>query len=327
MVKHNPRAEVALLILAIVLTACGTGATNTAPSAASSANSTKTTQNGSATTTAVPWIDKPATIPTTTTSPKPIPPPCTPTVLTVGSVISEGAMGSALWAVPIANIGRASCSIPDIPKSITAVGPNGRRGNLEIQPLEQTGTISIPSGTGVTLMLQASDFCDAAGTIRPTNHYNSVNIDLTTGVLELKNIHLLLCANQIFSGFQPQRATKVPSPGSVASLYPLLQLPKTIKAGNTIHYVVTLENQTNNNVSLIPCPVYQEEIFVPSGSTQKISRTLQLNCSSIHSIGPRSQLSFEMVIAVPSQTGPAKFSWQIGPSGPYIGARIEITSN
>ena len=324
MVKHNPRVEIALLILVLALTACGTGTTNTA---ASPVNSTTTTQMGFATTTAVPWIDKPATIPTTTTAPKPIPPPCTPRVLKVGSVISEGGMGSALWAVPIANIGSGSCSMPDNPKTVTAVGPNGTRGNLEVQLLEQSGNISIKSGTGVTFMIQARDSCDAAATVRPTNHYNSVDIDLTTGVLELKNVHLLLCANQIFSGFQPQLTTKVPSPGSVASLYPHLQLPETIKAGSILHYVVTLENQTNTNVSLAPCPVYQEEIFVPSESTQKISRTLQLNCSRIHSIRPHSQVSFEMVIAVPSQTGPAKFSWQIGPSGPYMGVRIEVTSS
>lgn len=324
MPKHNPRAEVALLILALTLTACGIGASNTAAIASSPVNSTTTTQTGFATTTAVPWINKPATIPTITTSPKPIPLTCTPRFLTVGSVTSGGGMGSAVWTVPITNVGSGSCSIPDNPKTITAVGPNGRRGNLEIQPLGQTGSISIPSGTSVTFMMQARDSCDPAGSVLPTNHYSSVDINLTTGVLEIKNVHLLLCDNQIFSGFQPQQTAEVPSPGSVASLSPHLQLPETIKAGSTLHYVVTLENQTKDNVSLAPCPVYQEEIFVPPGSAQKISRTLQLNCSSTHSIRPHSQVSFEMVITVPSQAGRAKFSWHIEPGGPSMGTVLTI---
>ena len=327
MVKHNSRAEVLLLIPAFALTACGTGASGAALPAASPVGAATTTQISHPITTAVPWINEPAAMPTTTTSPKPVPPPCTPEVLTVGSVISQGAMGSAVQAVPVANIGRRSCSIPDDPTTVTALGANGSRDYLTVKPLEQIGTTSIPSGTSVTFMMQTSDFCDASGTLRPTNHYSSVEIDLTTGVLVLKNVQLLLCANQIFAGFQPSRARSVPSQGSVASLSPRLQLPETIKAGSTLSYVVTLGNQTNTDVSLAPCPVYREEIFVPSDSPQKISRTLQLNCSSIHSIRPHSQASFEMVIPVPSQTAPAKFSWQIGPIGPYIGVRIDITSS
>lgn len=158
----------------------------------------------------------------------------------------------------------------------------------------------------------------------PTNHYDSVVLKISTGVLEFKNVHLLLCDNQIFSAFQPELNTEPPLPGSIPSLSARLDLPGTVKAGSSLHYLVTLENKTGTSVSLRPCPIYEEGIFIPSAPAQKTDQTLQLNCSTISSIPAYGQVSLEMVISVPSEPGLAKFSWHIGPGGPYAGAALTI---
>lgn len=172
----------------------------------------------------------------------------------------------------------------------------------------------------------ARNFCDSTGLVLPSKHFHSVEITLQTGVINLGNVKLVLCSNQIFSGFEQQTSTPAPPPGSVASLTAQVQIPKTVQAGSRLRYVVMLTNNTNTPVALSPCPVYQESVFATNAPTQLILHTLQLNCSDIHAILPHSKVSYHMVISVPSETGEAKFGWHIGPGGPYSGSVLTIIS-
>ena len=322
MSKNLTARSLAFLISAVALSACGSS-TALSPSPTPSPTPSPSLQS-STSTTAVPWLNKPAVMPTTTTSTEPSAPPCSPSDLEVGSVTSGGALGSSVWSVPITNSSRVVCSLPETPRAITATGPGGERVSLQNKPMLESGTVSLPAGRSITFMMQARDTCNPSGTVFPTNHYHSVDLEIPTGVLKLENVHLLLCNSQIFSAFQPQLNTEPPPPGSIPSLSARLTLPRSVKAGSEIQYLVTLENETGTNVSLRPCPIYQEGIFITSSPVQKTDQTLQLNCSTVSSIPAQGQVSFEMVISVPSEPGLAKFSWHIGPGGPYAGATLTI---
>lgn len=110
----------------------------------------------------------------------------------------------------------------------------------------------------------------------------------------------------------------------MGSLTAHLDIPKTVRAGSTLSYQVVLENQSDKAVHLKPCPVYQETMTALGGKVQTNSQTLELNCTTVHSIQPHMQITYEMVITIPSQPGSAKLGWQIAPGGPYVGTGLTI---
>ena len=306
-----------LLVLAWVLSGCQL-------SGASGASATSTT--GSATPTAVPWLDKPATVPATTVVTSPISPACKPADLHVGTVSSGLATAQEGWRVPITNTGSRPCSLPGYPSTITAIGPDGNRVTLSNEPMMQPAPpITIPRAGKVTLQVVSSALCNPTGTVEPSRHYSSVEVDIPTGTLDLANLNLTLCANKIFSGFQPISAP-APVPGTVASLTAHLDIPRTVNSGSTLKYQVVLVNNSPRTVDLKPCPVYQEAITVFTGTKGRSrSRTLELDCTSVKAIKPAHKITYQMVISVPPlQPGPAKFAWSIAPGGPFAGTALTI---
>ncbi len=185
--------------------------------------------------------------------------------------------------------------------------------------------ITIPRAGKVTLQVVSSALCNPTGTVEPSRHYSSVEVDIPTGTLDLANLNLTLCANKIFSGFQPISAP-APVPGTVASLTAHLDIPRTVNSGSSLKYQVVLENTSATTVDLKPCPVYQEAITVFAGTKGRSRpRTLELNCTSVKAIKPAHKITYQMVISVPPlQPGPAKFAWSIAPGGPFAGTALTI---
>jgi hypothetical protein len=119
-------------------------------------------------------------------------------------------------------------------------------------------------------------------------------------------------------------------PVTDAPLSPLtatIDVPATVRAGTTLMFTVTLANQTGSDYVLNPCPRYVE--FVGSGSTSWVATVdnYELNCDATPAIRAGSSVTFEMVLALPSDqpAGPAKFGWDLqGDSGPFAGAQLQI---
>ena len=314
--------QLALLVSAIILSSCGSSSTT---SLSSTTQAPTTSTSSLAAPTSVQWVDVPATIPTTTVVPTPSSPTCLPAELNVGTITFGLATAQEGWGVPITNIGTQPCLLPDNLSKITAIGPSGNRVTLSNGPLVEPAppVILKPGVTNMYGIISAA-FCDAVRLVQPSKHYSSVEITLPTGVLDLPELVLRLCSDKVSSGFQ-QSGSAPPAPGTVASLNVKLEIPKTVKAASTLDYQVVLENQSNETVDLNPCPVYKEVIFVVTGPNGKSnSKVLELNCSTVHSIKAHQKVIYQMVIHVPSRTGPAKFSWQIEPSGPYSGGGVTI---
>jgi hypothetical protein len=181
-------------------------------------------------------------------------------------------------------------------------------------------------GIAITFQILSSAFCDSAGLVQPSEKYTSLELALPTGTLDLVNLNLKLCSNRIFSGFQePVSIPPAPAPGTVASLSAHLEIPKTVKVGESLHYQVMLENQSNKTVTFRPCPIYKEVITVFKGMKGKSSsQVLALNCTTIQFIKPYQKITYQMVISMPSEPGSAKFGWHIAPDGPFVGTALTI---
>lgn len=314
----------AFLISAVIFSACGS-LTGLSTSPTSNVPARSTTY--SAVTPSVPWIDKPTTIPTTTVVTAPLPPTCKTAELKVGTATSGLATAQEGWSVPIINTENQPCSLADYLPDITAIGPSGNRVTLSNSWLMQPAPpVVLLPGIAITFQILSSAFCDSAGLVQPSEKYTSVELALPTGILDLANLNLKLCSNRIFSGFQ-EPVSIPPAPGTVASLSAHLEMPKTVKAGESLRYQVILENQSNKTVTLQPCPIYKEVITVFKGMKGKSSSLiLELNCTTIHSIKPHQKITYQMVISVPSEPGPAKFGWHIAPGGPFVGTALTIAS-
>ncbi|TAN25137.1 MAG: hypothetical protein EPN30_05255 [Actinomycetota bacterium] len=315
--------SLAALILAAILSACGS---STALSASTLSKVSARATTDPAVTVNVPWVDKPATIPTTTVVAPPLSATCKPADLKAGAASFGLATAQEGWRVPITNTGNQPCSLPDYLSTITAVGPDGSRVTLSNGPMIQPAPpITIPQGGKVAFGIISRAWCDTVGLVQPSEHYSFVEVGIPAGTLDLPNLNLKLCSNKIFSGFQEPISVPAPLPGTVASLAAHLDIPKSVKAGSRLDYEVVLENKSNETVNLNPCPVYQEVITVFVGMNGKSSsRTLELNCTTIKVIKPYQKITYEMMITVPSELGAAKFGWHIAPGGPYVGAALTI---
>jgi hypothetical protein len=91
----------------------------------------------------------------------------------------------------------------------------------------------------------------------------------------------------------------------------LSQMPRSVRAGTELRYVVLLTNATGAAVPLDPCPDYDQTLTVLNNSTST-SVVNKLNCAAApNSIPARSRLTLEMRFAVPadSNAAPAELSW------------------
>lgn len=272
---------------------------------------------------AVAWLDTPAAMPTTTTTAVPARPACRPQGLLTGRVTTGVAMGSRGWTVVVTNSSTTACSLPGGPLPVTAVDGGGRRVALRDDGSGYWDPITLMPGGRAQLSVQARDFCDVAGRLLPSRHYRSVEVELPGGTIALPGLDLVLCDNEVFAGFMPAAPPPAPrpAPGTLPTLTAHIDSPTKVRAGSTLRYVVVLANPTDTDVALEPCPVYEEFIGGPSGQTRDV---LRLNCTSTHAIRAHTEVSYDMVIRVPSPGGRAKFEWSLGPAGPYAGAPLTV---
>jgi hypothetical protein len=108
-------------------------------------------------------------------------------------------------------------------------------------------------------------------------------------------------------------------PGTPGMLKARIDLPRTVRAGATIFYTVTLSNPTDVAVSLRPCPSY----------TNGAARSFALNCDTVHAIPPHGHVAYAMRIRIPekyTRAGVAKVVWSLNtPTGPYAVAAAAVT--
>ena len=271
----------------------------------------------------VPWVDKPATIPTTTTMPVTAVEICRPESLELGTIHEGAAAGSTGRSVPMTNQGSTTCSLPDGAVRLTAVDDAGQRVTLRTDVQFAPNGIVLAPGQSGSLLILSGNTCDGEGRVLPTRHYRAVELGLGSAAIPLGGVELVLCTDQVSAGFQLEPPPAGAVPGTVATLTVRIEAPSTAKAGDTLRYTVVLSNPTDIDVPFDSCPAYTESIFVVDTRVMT-RRTLQLNCATVHTINAHTEVTYEMVISVPIGAGEAKFNWMLEPDGPGGGVPLTI---
>jgi hypothetical protein len=123
----------------------------------------------------------------------------------------------------------------------------------------------------------------------------------------------------------PERYSQpAPAAGTVATAEARAEVPAAVRAGNVLHYIVTLANPTNTTITLDPCPGYSEGLYTAG---LVVRRSFALNCDSVHAIRAHEHVRYAMRLTVPKETAPGtgKLGWSLNtPSGPSVGRALIV---
>ncbi len=272
----------------------------------------------------VPWSPTPATAPTTTSLARPG--TGRARVLAAGQPSGGVGAGSAYWSVPLADKGSTPCSLPSSGYGLTAVGPRGRQISL-LTTKTGSGAV-VEAGQVAQFVVQETDHCNPAGTVLPHEQYHALLLHLPTGNVRLGRLHLLLCTPHVYTSLQTSPPAR-PPPGTTASLQARIAAPATVTTGTGLHFVVVLSNPSGVAAHFEACPVYTEGLYLVRAGVRS-EGTFRLDCAGARTIAQHSQVSFAMVVSVPSIASlrsagdAAKLYWRVDSSGPPAGAVVVV---
>jgi hypothetical protein len=101
-----------------------------------------------------------------------------------------------------------------------------------------------------------------------------------------------------------------------------LTLPPAAVAGSTLHYQVSLTNDSHEPITMTSCPAYTQ-----ADGPQGTSVREYLNCPPDMSWQPGTVVTFQMQLDVPAHAGTRgylKLLWQLD-GGPSAGSALQIS--
>ncbi len=264
----------------------------------------------------VPWVDRPApryepppdhAVPYPTDAP-----PCKAVNLRGHRGRAGAGLGHLLYRFDFTNMGRQSCLAAAMPE-VELRTPNGRRVRVEgARDGTYFGKVvpaDIAPGHTAELDLAGEDV-----TCPPTGNraYTLDGFGISGGWVRVRE-RLGGCGHwEVTMLGRPQRwASDLPpragTPGALTVTWSLHH-SFGVRAGQTLHYIVTLRNPTRVAVHLTPCPSYTEFV-VPQ---RVFSATDFLNCSAVRVIAPGQSIRFRMRQQIPrGVSGLAKLGWHL----------------
>jgi hypothetical protein len=283
----------------------------------------------------IPWVDRP--VPAyVEPAPKPYPTDarvCTPGDLKVSAGDIGAGLGNINLPVTFVNHSPSACVLNGEP-TITGVETDGRLVPLRANSGSYFGDpgppANIAKGEAAALNISGADACpDAlAGRHRV---YARLRIGLPGGgsVDVAARDFDAVCGVSVSRFGVPADVEPAVDP-AVSPLTAEIVAPGTVVAGKVLVYTVTLTNPTATDVSLSPCPAYDES--VGSGSDNVWAATVlhySLNCDAFPTIAAGTSMTYAMRLALPpgQPPGMAKFVWDIqGNAGPFAIAPLTVTA-
>lgn len=124
--------------------------------------------------------------------------------------------------------------------------------------------------------------------------------------------------------FNPSGIEWPPGPAYI-TLNVTIHAQASVKRGSTLDYFVEIQNTSNVDYALSPCPDYDEFLGAKQGWA-----SYRLNCRPVGHIAPGAGVKFEMRLAVPStlSSGPSTVTWVLVDGRvaiPHPSAAIAIT--
>lgn len=250
-------------------------------------------------------------------------PSCTAADVTVTNTTGGKAMGGFQLPTTIRNTSPSPCSLTDADLRLLT------QHDGSIQPIATTAinagkASSIVLAPGATTHFQAAitGACTGTGLLGPWSQ--PVWLQVHGTLIRLHGVLLptdarLTCAgiNNDAGSSAYYRNDPEPAPtGPYTSARATITAPKTVTAGQTLNYTVTLTNTGRATLTFTDCPSYQQ--FATGRSTnghRAETETLNtLNCSPAHPLKQGASTTFAMRIAIPANASPGslKLSWLIG---------------
>jgi len=283
----------------------------------------------------VPWVDRPAPAYVWPT-PKPYPTdarPCVPKDLKVSAGDVGAGLGNVNLPVTFVNSSESTCVLKGEP-TIGGLKADGTLVPLAVTSGSYFGDpgppANIATGEAAALNISGADACPA---ILGGKHrvYPTIRIGLPGGggIDTAAHDFDTVCGVSVSQFGVPADAEPAVDP-PLSPLSAQISAPATVVAGQILMYAVTLTNPQSTDVSLSPCPAYDE--FVGSGSnTTWVATVLHyyVNCDASPTIPAGGSVTFAMRLSLPANQpeGMAKFGWDLqGGGGPSAGAPLMVTA-
>ncbi len=279
---------------------------------------------------AVPWSQAP---PPQTQPPKPIvnsspdnARACSPSDLNITSEGVSALAGSLDYAAQLTNVSRSVCSLRAAPTSFAEITPAGARvplpftnplagGNL--RPLVPSNLVPGASGSIEMNSFHECDSITSGGGEKAEHAHDATRLviglstggNLTLGPPTEGGFYQFPCPPVTVSSLGVNAPTPTYPPSPYAGLTAAMQLPKAVRAGTTLTYIVALTNTTDRQVALTPCPGYTEALTHTIRAD--VERSYALNCKKVGNIDPHATVRFQMRLPIPANTanGLHDFFW------------------
>lgn len=283
--------------------------------------------------TPIPWIDaRPGlATPIPPPAPTPIPAgtgPCRASDLKAVFGASNALTGGKLVAdITFGNRGQTPCVLQGVP-GIRLFDPSGREILLKLSTGPQSAPVLVQPGTadlqpysavpGTASLRIIWPTHDGAGACSPAPSPGTrLEIELPGGgtldvpVVDLRNRALIAACGGLLNAGAFQAVAPSQPPPTLASprLQPQLDAPRSIAAGQVLHYKVSLKNISREAIAFgSTCPAYLEWA-VDVAQTQTLAKELYvLNCGPIvGAIQPGQTVTFAMDLTVPAAAKPGSY--------------------
>ena len=283
----------------------------------------------------VPWVDRPAPVPTqppATSARSAQYPRCTTGQLQASAVTGGPAAGTMYQRVWLTNHSSKACTLAGQPAAAFAVHPDGSRtrlapSNAVGENLIGPGPANLAPGQRGGVTAAFSDHCTAA---EPVNTVTAIVLTLDDGGHLRADLPSPLAPTCPPGDISPFGAAPPPASSDTSPLNALratLNAPQSVTAGQPLTYTVTLTNTSSSAVALSPCPSYAESLVIPGTDSPGPNRTARyyLNCDAVDAIPTGDAVTFAMRMDNPStETGPAKLDWQLSNSNVATATAITL---
>ena len=256
---------------------------------------------------AVPWNDRTDYGPWKPPAPQPreITAPCTADDLRVHDVSSEGATQNVFRWITLLKRTPGRCTLAGYP-GLVGTDSDGRRQDVPLQQdqkpagsfRETPATIEAHETTQIAIT--TSSACTAGASYPYT--YREIELVLSDGSsIELGEDLKSACVPRITRFYRDN--TPVEEPVRWDALQAELTLPAMVRAGESLVYEVTLHNNGDEDIDLLPCGGYRQSLTGADMNGNELWKGIQteyrLNCGSAPVLPAGASRSYVMELQVP----------------------------
>ena len=275
---------------------------------------------------AVPWLDEAAMPGTGLVEPEI--PPGTPACDDLAIQATRHVLSSTLFEfrLRIRNTSERACFVDD-PEAMSFVNGNGKElaGAHVVGPFGRgpARRFLVPPSHELRSMLRWENYCG------PKPDRVDLRLHIGDAVVKAEALSLDTPDCPAAANFTEITGPRFRGPATArgttvyADLVASIAAPATVRAGDALHYRVTLTNPTSNPLPLDPCPAYSHGWKGDGGHAN--FPTYRLNCAP-QTIAAGQSVTFAMELAIPeTATGDGALSWLLDPEA-WNAPQVTVTT-